>query len=675
LGFLAFFIQNFTPPMAAKRKLTNNSSPPKQPESPVRNPFGNFWWIYLLLFGVISAQFLFSGALGAEEISWSRFKSELLPKGEIEKIVVVNKDIAEIYLTKDTTSQGIGFFKKSASPSYVLKIGSVEAFETALDEAQKSLPTTQHAELSYETRTNWLWNIMGWVLPFVLIVVMWFWIMRRATGGAGMGGGMRSPFDFGKISSSAMEQNSKAKVNFDDVAGMEEAKEEIREIVEFLKKPAKYTRLGAKIPKGVLVIGPPGTGKTLLARAVAGEANVPFFSISGSEFVEMFVGVGASRVRDLFRKAKEKAPSIIFIDEIDAVGRSRSRTFSMASNDERESTLNQLLTEMDGFDNTTGVIVLAATNRGDMLDRALLRPGRFDRTIYLELPNKSEREAIFKVHLRQLKLASEVKVDVLAAQTHGFSGADIANICNEAALIAARQEKEGVEMSNFYDAIDRVIAGLEKKSKIISHEEKVIVAYHEAGHATASWFLKYADTLMKVSIVPRGKSLGAAWYMPEEHLIFTKEQFLDRICMALGGRAAEEITFGKISSGALDDLEKVTKQAYSMVAFYGLDEEVGNISFYDSNGEYRETFQKPYSEATAELIDQRVRTLVEAAYDRTKKLLLEHQDKLATLATLLLEKEVLVQEDLELIFGKRPAAAEAKPATKAPRKPADGGKH
>ena len=471
-----------------------------------------------------------------------------------------------------------------------------------------------------------------------------------------MGGA--NPFEFGKSKAKLMDSTNKSKVTFEDVAGLEEAKVEIREIVEFLKNPKFYTRLGAKIPKGVILVGPPGTGKTLLAKAVAGEAQVPFFHISGSEFVEMFVGVGASRVRDLFKKAKAKSPSIIFIDEIDAIGRARGSAFSIRSNDERESTLNQLLTEMDGFGTNTGVIVLAATNRADILDKALLRPGRFDRHIYLELPGMVERRAIFEVHLKPLKLSSEIDVETLAAQTPGFSGADIANICNEAALIAARHGKDAIEPKDFMDATDRIIAGLEKKSKIISPEEKKIIAYHEAGHATVSWFLKHADELMKVSIVPRGKSLGAAWYLPEEHQIYTKAQFIDKICAALGGRAAEDLVFGEVSSGALDDLEKVTKQAYTMVAYYGLDEKIGNISFYDSTGQYEQSLQKPYSEATAQLIDEEVRKLVKEAYARTKTVLAKHRKELKELAELLLEKEVVVKADLEKVFGKRKAKKE-----------------
>ncbi len=434
---------------------------------------------------------------------------------------------------------------------------------------------------------------------------------------------------------------------------MEEVKVEVAEIVDFLKNPEKYTRLGAKIPKGVILIGPPGTGKTLLAKAVAGEAEVPFFSMSGSEFIELFVGIGASRVRDLFKKAKQTAPSIIFIDEIDAIGRSRGRAMSFQSNDERENTLNQLLTEMDGFGANTGVIVLAATNRGEVLDRALLRPGRFDRQIYLELPTRLERKAIFEVHTRPLKLSADIDLETLSAQTPGFSGADIANICNEAALIAARRNKEAIEMKDFFDATDRVIAGLEKKSKIISDKEKKTIAYHEAGHATVSWYLPNADTLLKVSIVPRGKSLGAAWYLPQENQLYTTAQFTDRICAALGGRAAEEVVFGEISSGALNDLEKVTKQAYMMVAFYGLDEKIGNRSYYDSTGQYEQSLQKPYSDATAEKIDERVSHLIESAYEKTKNLLREHRSELDQLAERLLQKETVFKQDLVEIFGER----------------------
>nr|WP_292964998.1 MULTISPECIES: ATP-dependent zinc metalloprotease FtsH [unclassified Allomuricauda] len=486
-------------------------------------------------------------------------------------------------------------------------------------------------------------------MPLFFFIIIWMYLLRS------MGGGKSGNplFNFGKSTAKLTETGAKSKVTFDDIAGLTEAKAEVKEVVDFLKNPKDYTRLGAKIPKGVLLVGPPGTGKTLMAKAVAGEAQVPFYSMSGSEFVEMFVGVGASRVRDLFKKAKAKAPSIIFIDEIDAVGRSRGKVNAFQANDERESTLNQLLTELDGFGDNTGVIVLAATNRPDVLDKALLRPGRFDRHIYLELPNQSERVEIFKVHLRPLKLSKNVNVEVLAKLSPGFSGADIANICNEAALIAARKKKNEVEQEDFMAARDRVIVGMERKSKIISPKEKEIVAYHEAGHAVTSWYLKHVDSLVKVSIIPRGKSLGAAWYLPEERQIVTKSQFIDQICASLGGRAAEEIIFNEISSGALDDLEKVTKQAYTMVSYYGLDEEIGPISYYDSSGDNERLLGKPYSEEMAKQIDHEARDLIMSAYERTKNLLIQHRDELEKLAQLLLEKEVVDKDDLEKLLGKR----------------------
>lgn len=587
------------------------------------------------------------------ETHWSEVEEKMLAEEDIAEIIVVNKERVEISLKPERINEGKypGVATNSQGPHYFFTIGSVEAFENRLAAASEKLEMETIPQVKYVTKTNWMKTLFSWLLPFFIIVAIWLFIFNRIGKKGGMGG--VNPFDFGKSKATLFDTENKSKTSFEDVAGLEEAKVEIREIVEFLKKPEQYTYLGAKIPKGVILIGPPGTGKTLLAKAVAGEAQVPFFHLSGSEFVEMFVGVGASRVRDLFKKAKTKAPSIIFIDELDAIGRARGNALSMQSNDERESTLNQLLTEMDGFGTDTGVIVMAATNRADILDKALLRPGRFDRHIYLELPTLLERRAIFEVHLKPLKLSSQIDVDLLAGQTPGFSGADISNICNEAALIAARQGKESIEMSDFSEAIDRIIGGLEKKNKIISAQEKQIVAYHEAGHATASWFLEHADQLMKVSIVPRGKSLGAAWYLPEEHQIFTKAQFLDKLCAALGGRAAEELVFNEISSGALDDLEKVTKQAYSMVAFYGLDEKLGPISFYDSSGRNEQSLQKPYSEATAQLIDEEVRQLIASAYKRTKALLVQHRKELEVLAKLLLEKEVAVKKDLEVIFGKR----------------------
>ncbi len=637
----------------------NNTENNKQPNDDQKPPGGvppkSYVWIYIMLAVFFVITLYQSGQQSPKEYSWTKMKYEIIAEKDVAKIEIVNKTSAEIYIKSEKMGQGPHTHLKSGDrgPHYVVNIGSVDAFESSLQEIQKDWPPEDRIDVSYVSRTNWFTDVLSWIIPFIIIIAIWIFIFRRVGTSRGMGG--MNPFDFGKSKAILFEAGKAVKVTFEDVAGLKEAKVEILEIVEFLKTPERFTRLGAKIPKGVMLVGPPGTGKTLLARAVAGEAQVPFFSISGSEFVEMFVGVGASRVRDLFKKAKEKAPSIIFIDEIDAIGRARGSAFSMRSNDERESTLNQLLTEMDGFDNNAGVIVLAATNRGDVLDNALLRPGRFDRHINLELPSLTERKAIFKVHMEPLRLGEDIDVEVLASQTPGFSGADIANMCNEAALIAARKKQDKIMMKDFYDAVDRIIAGMEKKSKIISPAEKRIIAYHEAGHATASWFLKHADTLMKVTIVPRGKSLGAAWYLPEEHLIYTKPQFYDRLCVALGGRAAEAIVFGEISSGALDDLEKVTKQAYTMVAYYGLNEELGNVSYYDSTGQYEQSLQKPYSEKTAQLIDQEVRKLIESAYNDTKKVLLEHRDQMDQLAQLLLSKEIVVKEDLEAIFGKRRA--------------------
>ena len=507
----------------------------------------------------------------------------------------------------------------------------------------------------YQTRKNYLGDILGWILPFAFLLILWMFIMRRMAGGGGGAGGAGGIFSVGKSRAQVFDKDTNIKLNFNDVAGLDEAKTEVMEIVDFLKNPKKYTTLGGKIPKGALLVGPPGTGKTLLAKAVAGEANVPFFSISGSDFVEMFVGVGASRVRDLFKQAKEKAPCIVFIDEIDAVGRARGRNSNFGSNDERENTLNQLLTEMDGFGTNMGVIILAATNRADILDRALLRAGRFDRQIHVELPDIKEREAIFKVHLRPIKLEKNFDVAFMAKQTPGFSGADIANVCNESALIAARKNKNVVEKQDFLDAIDRIIGGLERKSKIISIEEKKTIAYHEAGHATVSWLLEHASPLLKVTIIPRGRALGAAWYLPEERQLTTTEQILDEMAYALGGRAAEQLVFGKISTGALSDLEKITKQAYAMVSYFGMSDKVGNISFYDSSGQTDFGFTKPYSEKTAEIIDAEVKEIIEKSYIRAKEVLSEHMVGLKELADLLLEKEVIFSEDLERIFGKRKA--------------------
>jgi ATP-dependent metalloprotease FtsH len=540
-------------------------------------------------------------------------------------------------------------------PQYTYNIGDISNFEPFILDAQKTAGYSEKDLIypEYITKKNYFADILGWLILPALLIVVWLFMMRRmAGGGAGGAGGI---FSVGKSKAQIFDKDTNVKLNFNDVAGLEEAKTEVMEIVDFLKNPKKYTQLGGKIPKGALLIGPPGTGKTMLAKAVAGEANVPFFSISGSDFVEMFVGVGASRVRDLFKQAKEKAPCIVFIDEIDAVGRARGRNVNFGSNDERENTLNQLLTEMDGFGTNMGVIILAATNRADILDRALLRAGRFDRQIHVELPDLTEREAIFKVHLRPLKLEKDFDIAFLARQTPGFSGADIANVCNESALIAARKNKKVVEKQDFLDAVDRIVGGLERKSKIISMQEKKTIAYHEAGHATVSWLLEHASPLLKVTIIPRGRALGAAWYLPEERQITTREQLLDEMAYALGGRASEELIFGKISTGALSDLEKITKQAYAMVSFFGMSEKVGNISFYDSSGQTDFGFTKPYSEKTAELIDNEVKQIIEESYIRAKEVLRTHMEGLTELAELLLEREVIFSEDLERIFGKRQA--------------------
>lgn len=517
-----------------------------------------------------------------------------------------------------------------------------------MEEAEK-----YNVEYDYESQDNWGREIINWVLFFGVMIAIWFFVMRRLGGGGGPGGQI---FNIGKSRAQVFDGSKTTNVTFNDVAGLEEAKEELQEIVDFLKNPKKYTDLGAKIPKGALLVGPPGTGKTLLAKAVAGEANTPFFSLSGSDFVEMFVGVGASRVRDLFKQAKEKAPSIIFIDEIDAIGRARGRSASMGANDERENTLNQLLTEMDGFGTNSGVILIGATNRADVLDRALMRAGRFDRQIFVDMPDLNEREEILKVHLKPLKIDVTVDVAFLARQTPGFSGADLANICNEAALIAARKKKTSVDKQDFLDAVDRVIGGLEKKNKIITAAEKKAIAYHEAGHATVSWLVEHASPLVKVTIVPRGQSLGAAWYLPEERHLTTTEQMMDEICAALGGRAAEFVMYGKVSTGALSDLEKVTKQAFAMVTMYGLNDRIGNVSYYDSSGQNEYSFGKPYSESTAQAIDEEVSKIVEIQYERAKRILTENKDKLTALATQLLEKEVIFKEDLAVIFGERPFA-------------------
>ncbi|MDP4711382.1 MAG: ATP-dependent zinc metalloprotease FtsH [Saprospiraceae bacterium] len=609
-----------------------------------------YYWIIAALLLTYAASFFVNELSGsATEISWTQFQQLLVHQGQVEKVVVVNKASAEIYVRKGAAAlPGLPEADpESSGPHYQMTIGSVESLETLLRASQEGLPLDQQIAVNYVERTDWFGNIFVWLLPFLLIAVLWIFILGRANP-ANMAN--RSAMDFGKVSATPFEKSTSS-ITFDDVAGMEEVKVEVREIVDFLKNQSKYTRLGAKIPKGVILIGPPGTGKTLLAKAVAGEASVPFFSMSGSEFVEMFVGVGASRVRDLFKKAKEAAPSIIFLDEIDAIGQSRGKVTSFRTNDERESTLNQLLAEMDGFEANAGVIVLAATNRAEILDRALMRAGRFDRQIFLNLPTLTERLQIFGVHTRKLLMAPDIDLQLLSRQTPGFSGADIANICNEAALIAARKSREAIQMADFMEAVDRIIGGLERKSKIVSEKEKRIIAFHEAGHVTSSWFLPHADSLLKVSIIPRGKSLGAAWYLPEEHQVFTRAEFMDKICMALGGRAAEALIFGEISSNALDDLERSTKQAYMMVAYYGLDPQLGNVSYYDSTGQYEQSLHKPYSEATAEKIDAAVQEIIATAYQRAMAILTDHRQQLEQVAAQLLLKETLYQDDLLPILG------------------------
>lgn len=642
----------------ADTENNNRNSQPGESGNKNKTPKGrfNFYWIYAILAIVFFSVYFMNMGGSAKKTTWSELK-EMLHDQDVERIVLVNGKTAEIYIKDDRLSESkyedLGEDATTASgPQYYYMISSPEVFDKRMEEAQDGITDPIYYE--NESRTEWSKEVLGWLIPIGVLVVVWILIMRMMSrGGAGPGGQI---FNIGKSKAQLFDRTNNVTVTFKDVAGLEEAKMEVVEIVDFLKNPTKYTKLGGKIPKGALLVGPPGTGKTLLAKAVAGEAKVPFFSISGSDFVEMFVGVGASRVRDLFKQAKEKAPCIIFIDEIDAIGRARGKNPITGANDERENTLNQLLTEMDGFSSNTGVIILAATNRADILDRALMRAGRFDRQIHVELPDLKERDAIFKVHMRPLKVNDSVKVGFLAKQTPGFSGADIANVCNEAALIAARKEKETIDRQDFMDAIDRIIGGLEKRNKIISPQEKRVIAFHEAGHASISWLLEHAHPLVKVTIIPRGKALGAAWYLPEERQITTTEQMLDEMTAALGGRAAEQVIFGKVSTGALNDLEKVTKQAFNMVVYFGLNEKVGNISYYDSTGQQEYSLQKPYSEKTAEIIDKEVKTMVENAYKRAVKILEENKDKLEKLAGRLLEKEVIFSEDLEGIFGKRPYA-------------------
>ena len=621
------------------------------------------YWIYAIAGIAFIAIQLYYGAESRITIERKQTLFELVDSSGVEKITIINDQRANFTLN----GRGIELvktFKKGEYPKIWKQLKKEKSLEKQkkseivlenigdLGNFENSLEKERGFECARDTETDYFGTILAYLLPFGIIFLIWFFVMRRMTGGGGSGGGGGQIFNIGKSRAQLYDKGKSTNVTFKDVAGLQGAKEEIVEIVEFLKNPKKYTDIGAKIPKGALLVGPPGTGKTLLAKAVAGEAKVPFFSLSGSDFVEMFVGVGASRVRDLFRQAKEKAPSIIFIDEIDAIGRARGKNNGFNSNDERENTLNQLLTEMDGFGTNSGVIILAATNRADVLDSALLRAGRFDRQIYVDMPDLNERKEIFQVHLKPLKLEEGLDIDFLAKQTPGFSGADIANLCNEAALIAARKEKKKVGKQDFLDAVDRIVGGLEKKNKIITKDEKKAIAIHEAGHATISWLLEYANPLVKVTIVPRGQSLGAAWYLPEERSITTTEQLLDQMCSALGGRAAEELVFSKISTGALSDLEKITKQAYAMVSIYGLNKRVGNISFYDSQG--RDAFTKPYSDETAKIIDEEVSKLVESQYQRALKILTENKDKLELLAEKLLIDEVIFKENLEEIFGKRP---------------------
>ena len=623
---------------------TNNNKPQ------MNMPRFNLSWLYMFIAMTIAYLYFTSdGSSGIDkQLSYTEFKT-MVNKGYASKIIAYNDNTVDMFIKPEFVKEVFkdDYKKVGRSPSMHVEVGSMETLDKFLEKAQEDGNFT--GEISYEKKSDMFGTIFWNIAPIFFIIAIWIFIMRRMGGG---GGGGVNPFSVGKSKAQVYEKGNNAiKITFKDVAGQEGAKQEIQEIVDFLKQPQKYTELGGKIPKGALLVGPPGTGKTLLAKAVAGEADVPFFSMSGSDFVEMFVGVGASRVRDLFRQAKEKAPCIIFIDEIDAVGRARSKGPNMGGNDERENTLNQLLTEMDGFGTNSGVIILAATNRADILDKALLRAGRFDRQIHVDLPDLNERKAVFEVHLKPLKLDNTVDPDTLARQTPGFSGADIANVCNEAALIAARHKKNAVGKQDFLDAVDRIIGGLEKKTKIMTMHEKRSIALHEAGHATISWFLEHANPLIKVTIVPRGRALGAAWYMPEERQITTKEQMLDEMCATLGGRAAEELFIGHISTGAMNDLERVTKQAYGMIAYAGMSDKLPNVCYYN-NEEY--SFNKPYSERTAELIDEEVKRMINEQYERAKEVLTTHKEGHNQLAQLLIEKEVIFAEDVEKIFGKRP---------------------
>lgn len=629
--------------------------------NPGKKPRFSSWWIYgTIAVVLIALQLVNSDSFSNTKQATTSELLEYLRNGDLEKIeIITNLGKAKVFLTdeamnkavhKDVSKQSFAF-TQGLSPQYLVNYGDLQNFENEIKTIKKE--NNLDTEIGYDKESNVLGDLVLTLLPFVLIIGIWIYLMRRMSGGGGGGAGGQI-FNIGKSKAKLFDEKTDTRTSFKDVAGLEGAKEEVEEIVEFLRNPDKYTSLGGKIPKGALLVGPPGTGKTLLAKAVAGEAKVPFFSLSGSDFVEMFVGVGASRVRDLFKQAKDKSPAIIFIDEIDAIGRARGKNNFTGSNDERENTLNQLLTEMDGFGTNTNVIVLAATNRADVLDKALMRAGRFDRQIYVDLPDIRERKEIFEVHLRPIKTAETLDLDFLAKQTPGFSGADIANVCNEAALIAARKEKKAVTKQDFLDAVDRIVGGLEKKNKIITPGEKETIAYHEAGHATVSWMLEHAAPLVKVTIVPRGQSLGAAWYLPEERLIVRPEQMQDEMCATLGGRAAEKVIFNKISTGALSDLEKVTKQARAMVTVYGLNDKIGNLTYYDSSGQNDYGFSKPYSEETAQTIDKEISQIIEEQYQRAIDLLDLHKDKLTALAKRLLEKEVIFKDDLEKIFGKRP---------------------
>lgn len=644
--------------MALENKNKGDKPQGNKPEK--KKPKFSNYWIYAAIFLLFMGIQFFGGGSWAqpEKTTKSQFE-QFLRDGDVAKVKIVNHKVAKVFLTQEAKSKdvhskstGSGMLDPGPNePNYQFEFGDEQNFENDINEIKKE--NNLDTQLVWDTEENMWGDLLITLLPFVVIIAIWIFIMRRMSSGGGGGPGGQI-FNIGKSKAKLFDEKTDVKTSFKDVAGLEGAKEEVQEVVDFLKNPEKYTALGGKIPKGALLVGPPGTGKTLLAKAVAGEAKVPFFSLSGSDFVEMFVGVGASRVRDLFKQAKEKSPSIIFIDEIDAIGRARGKSNFGGSNDERENTLNQLLTEMDGFGTNTNVIVVAATNRADVLDKALMRAGRFDRQIYVDLPDVRERKEIFEVHLRPLKIDDTLNTDFLAKQTPGFSGADIANVCNEAALIAARKESKAVGKQDFLDAVDRIVGGLEKKNKIITPDEKKAIAFHEAGHATISWMLEHAAPLVKVTIVPRGQSLGAAWYLPEERLIVRPEQMLDEMCAALGGRAAEKVIFNQISTGALSDLEKITKQARAMVTIYGLNEKVGNLTYYDSSGQNEYNFNKPYSEKTAELIDKEISNLIEAQYQRALDLLEKNKDKLTELAEELLEKEVIFKESLERIFGERP---------------------